>query len=72
MDAVARQESACQAGLAAFSRPYLIPSAIPAYNLRMFCGLHIACRTARAAARCSARLLATSIALGLLLRLSRP
>jgi hypothetical protein len=38
----------------------------------MFCGLHLACRTARAIARGSARLLATSITLGLLLRLSRP
>ena len=38
------------------------------YARSMFCGLHLACRTARAVARGGACLLA----LGLLLRLSRP
>ena len=46
-----------------------LPSVRPAATVpRMFCGLHLACRTARVVARGSVRLLA----LGLLLRLSRP
>jgi len=52
--------------------PHLIRNRGLGYMSPMCCGLHLACRTARAMARGSVRLLATSIALGLLLRLSRP